>query len=81
MSVRRPAAVVVVAAVLAVLLWWLARDVVAVAPPAAGTPLGEGPVQRTIVDPWPLLGAALSAGVALVAATVALLRATSARSD
>lgn len=74
---RGPALVAVVAAVLAVVLWWLARDLVVVSPPTADTPVGEGPVSRTFVDPWPLLGAALSAAVAMIAATLALLRATS----
>lgn len=74
---RGPALVAVAAAVLAVVLWWLAHDLVVVSPPTTDTPVGKGPVARTVVDPWPLLGAALSAAVAMTAATLALLRATS----
>ena len=74
MSARRPIAVAVTAAVLAVVLWWLARDLVVVDPPTAGTPHDVGPVARTVTDPRLLLAAAVAAGVALVAATVSALR-------
>jgi hypothetical protein len=72
-SARRHALLAAVAAVLAVVLWWLARDLVAELPPALDPPV-EGSIIRTRTDPWLLLGATLSAGVAMVSATVAVLR-------
>ena len=43
-------------------------------PPPARAPPVEGSIIRTRTDPWLLLGATLSAGVAMVSATVAVLR-------
>lgn len=73
MSVRRPAVAALVATVLAAVLWWLAGDVVATGPPAVDPPV-EGTITRTVTDPWLLFAGTLSAGLAMVCATVAALR-------
>ncbi|HJC28980.1 MAG TPA: hypothetical protein H9759_06255 [Candidatus Dietzia intestinipullorum] len=80
MSARRPAAVAVVALLLAIVLWWLARDVVMVDPPMvdpAGGPPVEGQIERTVTDPWFLVAATVAAGVALLSASLAILRSRS----
>lgn len=73
MTARRLAVLAAAAAILAVVLWWLSRDLVAVQPPVVDPPV-DGPILRTYSEPWLLLAAALTAGVAMVAATLALLR-------
>lgn len=72
MSARRHAVLAVTAAVLAVVLWWLSRDLVAVRPPQVDPPV-DGVILRTYTEPWLLLAATLSAGVAMVSTTLALL--------
>ncbi len=79
MSARRPPVVAVVATVAAVLLWWLARELVVIAAPTLDPSAKGEPVPHTVVDPWLLLGAVLAAGVAMVATTLAALRAGAAR--
>lgn len=73
MTARRYAVLAVAAAVLAAVLWWLSRDLVAVEPPAVDPP-ARGPIVRTYSDPWLLLAATVAAAVAMVAATLAILR-------
>lgn len=73
MSVGRPAIAAVIAAVLAVVLWWLAGDVVTMPPPTVDPPV-EAPIVRTVTDPWLMFAGTLSAGVAMVCATVTTLR-------
>lgn len=73
MTARRYAALAVVAGVLAAVLWWLARDLVAVEPPAVDPP-ARSPILRTYTDPRLLLAATVAAGVAMVATTLAILR-------
>lgn len=72
MTARRHAILAVVAAVLAVVLWWLSRDMVAVAPPAVDPPV-EGLIERTRTTTWLLLSATVSAGLAMVLGTLAIL--------
>lgn len=76
MRSRHQALVAVLAAVLAVVLWVLSRGTVEVIPPAVEPPV-EGVVQRSVTDPWLLVAATVSAGVAMVFATLAILRITS----
>lgn len=73
MTARRHAVLAAAAAILAVLLWWLSRDLVSVQPPTVDPPV-DGPILRTYTEPWLLLAATLSAGVAMVSTTLALLR-------
>lgn len=72
MSARRHAVLAVTAAVLAVVLWWLSRDLVAVRPPVVDPPV-EGVILRTYTEPWLLLAATLSAALAMVSTTLAVL--------
>ncbi|WP_216693036.1 hypothetical protein [Dietzia psychralcaliphila] len=72
MTARRHAVLAVAAAVLAVVLWWLSRDLVAVRPPVVDPPV-EGVILRTYTEPWLLLAATLSAGLAMVSTTLAVL--------
>lgn len=72
MTARRHAILAVLAAVLAVVLWWLSRDVVVVAPPPVDPPV-EGLIERTRTTTWLLLSATVSAGLAMVLATLAIL--------
>lgn len=73
MTARRQAVGAVLAAVLAVVLWWLSRGTVEVLPPAVDPPV-EGMVQRGVTTTWLLLSATVTAGVAMVLATLALVR-------
>lgn len=73
MTARRHAVLAVLAVVLAVVLWWLSRDLVAVEPPVVDPP-ANGPILRTVSNPWLLLAAAAATGVAMVSATLAFLR-------
>ncbi|MDV8001532.1 hypothetical protein [Rhodococcus sp. IEGM 1408] len=73
MTARRYAVLAVAAAVLAAVLWWLSRDLVPVEAPAVDPP-ARSPILRTYSDPWLLLAATVSAGVAIVSATLAVLR-------
>lgn len=75
MTARRHAILSALAAVLAVLLWWLSRDVVAVPAPSVDPPV-EGLIERTQTTTWLLLAATFSAGVAMVLATQAILKAS-----
>lgn len=75
MTPRRHAILSVLAAGLAVLLWWLSRDVVAVPAPPVDPPV-EGLIERTRTTTWLLLSATVSAGVAMVLATQAILKAS-----
>ncbi|MFN3602119.1 MAG: hypothetical protein ACK4UY_12100 [Dietzia sp.] len=72
MTPRRHAVLAVTAAVLAVVLWWLSRDLVAVRPPEVDPPV-DGVILRTYTEPWLLLAATLSAGVAMVSTTLAVV--------
>ncbi|MEH6820712.1 MAG: hypothetical protein V7706_12280 [Dietzia psychralcaliphila] len=72
MTARRHAVLAVAAAVLAVVLWWLSRDLVAVRPPVVDPPV-EGVILRTYTEPWLLLAATLSAALAMVSTTLAVL--------
>lgn len=72
MTARRHAILAVLAAVLAVVLWWLSRDVVVVAPPPVDPPV-EGPIEQSHTKTWLLLAATVSAGLAMVLATLAIL--------
>lgn len=72
MTARRHAILAAVAVVLAVLLWWLSRDVVAVPAPPVDPPV-EGLIERTRTTTWLLLSATVSAGLAMVFATLAIL--------
>ncbi|MBB1053719.1 hypothetical protein [Dietzia sp. B44] len=72
MTARRHAVIAVTAALLAVVLWWLSRDLVAVRPPEVDPPV-DGVILRTYTEPWLLLAATLSAGIAMVSATLAVL--------
>ena len=80
MSARRHAAVAVVAAVLAVVLWWVSRDVVVVEPPVLDPPV-EGMIEVVLARPWPLLAATVLAAVAMVSATLAVLRGAARSTD
>lgn len=73
MTARRHALLAAAATILAVVLWWLSRDLVAVQAPTVDPPV-DGLILRTYTEPWLLLAATLSAGVAMVSATPALLR-------
>lgn len=73
MTTRRQVVGAVLAAVLAVVLWWLSRGTVEVLPPAADPPV-EGSVQRVVTTTWLLLSATVAAGVAMVLATLAIVR-------
>ena len=72
MSARRHAILAVVAAVLAVVLWWLSRDVVTIPAPQVDPPV-EGLIERTATTTWLLLCATVSAGLAMVLTTLAIL--------
>lgn len=72
MSARRHAILAAVAAVLAVVLWWLSRDVVAVPAPQVDPPV-DGLIERTLTTTWLLLSATVSAGLAMVLTTLAIL--------
>lgn len=73
MTARRHAVGAMLAAVVAIVLWWLSRGTVEVLPPAVDPPV-EGTVQRTVTTTWLLLSATVSAGIAMVLATLALVR-------
>lgn len=73
MTARRQAVGAILAAGLAILLWWLSRGTVEVLPPAVDPPV-EGTVQRAATTTWLLLSATVAAGVAMVLATLALVR-------
>ena len=73
MTARRPAIGAAVAAVLAIILWWLSRGTVEVLPPVVDPPV-EGSVQRAVTTTWLLLAATVAAGLAMVLATLALVR-------
>ena len=80
MSARRHAALAVVAAVLAVALWWVSREVVVVEPPELDPPV-QGTIELVLARPWPLLAATVLAAVAMVSATLAVLRGTARSTD
>lgn len=73
MSSRRLAVVAATTAALAVLLWWLSRDVIVVAPPVLDPPV-EGTIERVSTSTALLLAATVMAGLAMVSATLAVLR-------
>ena len=80
MSARRHAALAVVAAVLAVALWWVSREVVVVEPPELDPPV-QGAIELVLARPWPLLAATVLAAVAMVSATLAVLRGAARSAD
>lgn len=73
MIARRHAVGAAAFAVLAVVLWWLSRDTVDVLPPVLEPPV-EGFIRRTVTTTWLLLAATVAAGLAMVLATLAVLR-------
>ncbi len=73
MSARRHALGAAAFAVLAVLLWWLSRNPVDVFPPVLDPPV-DGSIRRTVTTTWLLLAATVAAGLAMVLATLAVLR-------
>lgn len=73
MTARRHTVAAALIAVLAAVLWWLSRGTVEVHPPAVEPPV-EGDVRRTVTTTWLLLSATVSAGIAMVLATLAIVR-------